>query len=370
MYTNCYMKTIKLIVLAALVGVASSLTYFAFEALVSSTLDIIWEDIFNTERNRWLVLPLAVVLGIAYYYAQHRLDKSAENKTNQSMAEMPSVSIRNYLILLIVGFFSLVAGASLGPEAVLIPACLMIGALAADKFSKGKESAQLLLAAGFIGLMTSFFHSWFIGLLSVFLARKELNMKPSNMLWAVGVASSFAAYFTLNAVEGDGYLEAPVFYSRFGFYDVLLIPLLFAGGYALTYGLTFALKYTDVIIKAFASAVWWKHALLASVVLAGLYLIGGSFVEFTGNDSIKPLLHEASDISLLGLIWILIIKIVAIAWSKSSGYRGGLVFPMIFAASVVVALAQNFASSINAAFALLIVVAGVIYANSKNKVLF
>lgn len=364
------MRNIKILLLSVFVGLASALTYFIFEALVAGGIELIWEDVFNTDKHRLLVLPLAVLLGLIYFYAQHRLDKSSENKANESMTVMPKASVKNYLIVLIVGFFSLVAGASLGPEAVLIPACLMIGALTADKFTKGKESTQLLLAAGFIGLMASFFHSWFIGILSVFLARKELGVKPSNMLWATGIASSFAAYFMLNAVEGDGYLEAPVFYSRFGFYDVLLIPLLFAGGYALTYGLTFALKYTDVIIKAFASAVWWKHALLASVVLAGLYLIGGSFVEFTGNDSIKPLLHEASDISLLGLIWILIIKIVAIAWSKSSGYRGGLVFPMIFAASVVVALAQNFASSINAAFALLIVVAGVIYANSKNKVLF
>ncbi len=52
-------------------------------------------------------------------------------------ADVPKATISSYVKVLGIGFMSLVAGASPGPEAVLVPACVLIGSiLAADSKAK------------------------------------------------------------------------------------------------------------------------------------------------------------------------------------------------------------------------------------------
>ncbi len=101
-----------------------------------------------------------------------------------------------------------------------------------------------------------------------------------------------------------------------------------------------------------------------------LYLLGGSLVEFTGNKSIVPMLGQAASLGAIGLIWLAIVKTVAISWSKAMGYRGGLVFPTVFIASVLVAIAELQVHELNFIYGLIAVMAGVLAAERRANILF
>ncbi len=125
----------------------------------------------------------------------------------------------------------------------------------------------------------------------------------------------------------------------------------------------------NVTSKPLKRHSWIVHAIVASVGLTCLYLIGGPLVEFTGNKSIVPMFEQASSLGLIGLVWILIVKSIAIAWSKALGYRGGMIFPTIFLASVLVAITQLYVSDLNGIYGIIAVVVGAFIANRKTRIL-
>jgi hypothetical protein len=79
--------------------------------------------------------------------------------------------------------------------------------------------------------------------------------------------------------------------------------------------------------------------------------------------------EQAPSLGLLGLLWIIAIKILAICWSKAIGYRGGMIFPTIFVAAVMVAIVQLYAHDFNFIYGLVAVIAGALVANRRTHVL-
>src|SRR6185312_7764917 len=124
---------LKLFLLTILVGVGVALTYHIFEAIIHNSIDRIWYDWLNTDTHRWVVIPTAIVLTLVYFGVQHFWDRKAEKQESRGLGSMPVPTVINYVKILGIGFLSLVAGASLGPEAVLVPACMVLGAYVGTK---------------------------------------------------------------------------------------------------------------------------------------------------------------------------------------------------------------------------------------------
>ena len=112
-----------------------------------------------------------------------------------------------------------------------------------------------------------------------------------------------------------------------------------------------------------------KVALIASLGLSALYIIGGPLVEFTGNKSIEPLVSQAPTLGVSGVLIVLIVKMFAIAWSKAMGYRGGLIFPMVFIASTLVVIAQLYFVNVDFGVGLIAAMIGILAAERKAKIL-
>jgi len=65
-------------------------------------------------------------------------------------------------------------------------------------------------------------------------------------------------------------------------------------------------------------------------VLGLLYLLGGESVQFSGSEGSVLLVQEHADDGALTLVGLVAVKLLATGWSVTSGYRGGLVFPVVF----------------------------------------
>lgn len=363
-------RSLRMLLLVAVAGACVAVTYFYFEYVVSHSISYVWEDVFNTDTYRLLLVPLCLVLTLIYFGAQHLLDPKAEKQEAHGLGDAPPPTVANFVKVLGVGFLSLLAGASLGPEAILVPACVLLGSfIGVNLLDKGKPTAKLFGMAGFIALMTAFFNSFFVGLLSLLLIKKQFKTAITPRLIIVAAVTSGSAALTLRALDNSAFVQLPHYSWTLDIKDLLMLVVLALAGYGSTYILAGLHKAGQIIIGRAAKKEWWVHALIAGSGLSLLYLLGGSLVQFTGNDSVIPMFRQASDLGFLGLVWLFIIKIGAIGWSKASGYRGGLIFPTIFVASLLVAMGRFVVDDLNLIYGLIVVLAGALAADSKVKVL-
>jgi H+/Cl- antiporter ClcA len=363
------MKKVQLLLAIIIVGIGCALTYHVLENAVQSGIDLIWYDWFNTDNHRLLVIPLTTILTILYFGLQHVLDKKSEDIQEYGLGKMPVPTIGNYLKILLLGFFSLIAGASLGPEAILIPACMVLGAYVGVKIKGDKATTKLLIAAAMTALFTAFFHSLFVGVLSVVLVVKQAKTKLSPLLISVALVASAASYQTLLLVDGKSYVALPEYSWSINVVTVLVSLCLILAGYLSIYFLHYMNILTLRIHASVSKKGWIANAIIGSLILSILYLLGGPLIEFTGNHSIIPLFDKAGALGLFGLLGILVTKIVAMAWSKGIGYRGGMIFPTIFLAAVMVAIAQLYVNEFNIIYGLIAVLAGGFVANHKTHIL-
>src|SRR5680860_1167223 len=114
------MKKLTLLLSVAVIAIGVAITYHYFEASVSYSITYIWETLFNTDNRRLTVIPLGVFLGLVYFAVQHYLDPKSEQSDSEGLGNTPKPTVANFVKILLIGFLSLIAGASLGPEAILV----------------------------------------------------------------------------------------------------------------------------------------------------------------------------------------------------------------------------------------------------------
>lgn len=364
------MKKLLVVFSILIVSTLVALTYFYFEAAVRHSIHYIWDDWFNTGANRLLVVPLSIVLGFLFFGAQHYLDPKSENHESHGLGSAPKPTVVNFIKVLLIGFFSLVAGASLGPEAILVPASLLIGSIVGVKlFKKDKQLAGMLSMVGFIALFAAFFDSFIAGILGLVLVTKEVKVKVTPPLAVVAVIASLTTVYVLSFLESSPFVNTPPHVWKFSIQSLLACIGLVAAGYGATYLLGNAHSGFARVRKAIHKRTWWQRSIVAALGLSVLYLLGGSLIEFTGNESIVPMIEQSASLGLSGLIVVVLMKILAISWSKAMGYRGGLVFPSVFVASTLVVIAHTWAPELSFIVRLIAVLVGRFTAGRKVKIL-
>lgn len=365
------MAKVRIALLTVLVSIGVALTYYYFEYVVRHSINYVWYSVLNTNSNRILVVPACIVLAFVFFAAQHYIDPRSEEHEEKGLGSSPKATLKNFFIVIILGFFSLIAGASLGPEAILVPASMIIGGYIGLKFTRKKDNLSKTLGViAFVALFTAFFNSAIFGILGLLLITKQEKIKLKIDLIILALLSCLFTLFTLSIVNSSPYVKLPKHSWHISFITILAVVILAVAGYLLGYALKYLNKLFNMASGLMKREDWWVKALVASVVLSALYLLGGHLVEFTGNESIVPMLNESASLGFVGLAWIAVIKVIAIGWSKFSGYRGGLIFPSIFVASVFVAIVQSVVKDVSFIYGIIAVVAGLIIANQKLKVLF
>jgi H+/Cl- antiporter ClcA len=361
------MQRVKLLLTTALVGAITALVYYLFERLVDIGIDKIWIGIFNTNNSRLSALLLTISFGLVYFSFQHVLDPKSENKKEEALGIVPKITVKNLGIILFLGFLSLFAGASLGPEAILIPASLLVGGIVGKKIYKSdKKNAKLFGAAGLVALFTAFFNSIAIGILSIYILLKKVKIKFSFSLLMIAIVASVSCMGVLKILESDAYLKLPHHDWHISWQMFFVFILLFVCGYFLVYAMSNLDKLILSLKSIIASKSWLIKAIVAAVVLGILYYIGGPLVEFTGNKSIKPMFEQSKDLGLASLLFIAFVKILSIAWCKAMGYRGGLIFATAFVAATFIAII-NLYTNTNLLVGLIVVFVGILFADRKYK---
>lgn len=357
----------KLLVAILLVSIGVAFTYTIFEQGVSISLDMLWSDLFHTNTYRLRIIPLVFVFTLVFFWLQHIFDRRSHEA--QGHGDMPEPTVANFGKILLMGYFSLLAGASLGPEAILVPASMILGAYVGRSLFARKQETSFLAGMGIVALFTAFFHSYIIGILAIFLVAKQAKTKPNLGLLLFGTVTAGVTYVVLGIIDAKEAISLPPYSWLINLETILWSALLVVAGYLVIRFLASLNTVFGRVYTRLQKSSWWLHAIVAASVLCVLYLVGGPLVQFTGNHSIVPLFEQSAALGVLGIIWIIVIKVAAMAWSKAIGYHGGMIFPTIFLAAALVAILQLYVPSFNAIYGLIAVLIGAFIANSKTGVL-
>ncbi|HEY6887578.1 MAG TPA: chloride channel protein [Solirubrobacter sp.] len=302
---------------AVAVGVANAVVFVAFEWVVNDGTDWVWNDLADSDAERWRVVPLAIagsiVLSIVMRLTGQRRIVPA---STDPLAGGPAASVP---VVLLIGAVSLLAGASLGPEASLVAAATGMGAWFA--------SEKRLVLASLGALLVAFLGSLVAMAIPLVLLYRRAGRLPFALVVPIVVAG-LTAYGTLRLFGSDGFGKVPAS-TDLRVRDFVLAFVL--GGFGVLAAA--ALKAGQARLTGVGAAIdarlhWTVSAAVFGAVLGLLYLVGGQTVEFSGSAGSSLVAKEhLGTFALLGLV---VVKLAATAWSLATGDRGGLVFPSIY----------------------------------------
>ena len=257
--------------------------------------------------------------------------------TGLELDESAPATFRTVLVILVIGLTGLLAGASLGPEMPLFAGSAALGLWAAARTRT--ETTKLLALSSVSALLVAFFASLVPVLIPAALIFRQQRENFVRAMVPVLLAS-LTAFATLNLLREDH-----------GFGTVPSGGSVDARDYLIAFGLGIASVLIAAVLKELVKLLgrltleldrrwpWLAGALLFGAVIGILYFVGGETVQFSGNEGTILLLQRADDYTTLAVVGIIGVKLLVTAWSLTTGYRGGLIFPSVFtgvAASVVI----------------------------------
>jgi H+/Cl- antiporter ClcA len=335
---------VRLLVLAALIGVPVSAAAYGFRELVTWLQDQLFKELPDAlgfaSPPAWWPLPLLVISGFLTALAITRLPGTGGHPPSEGFkasGALPPVELPGVILAALA---TLSFGAVLGPEAPLILLGSGLGALAVRLAARDSPSqaTAMIAAAGSFAAISSLLGSPLVGafllLEAAGLGGPMLGVVLVPVLLAAGVG-------TLIFVGLDDFTGLGTFSLTISGLPEFGAPTLAMFGWAIAIGLAAAAigRAIHLLAVALRARVEPRMVLLMPVVGAGVALLAIGFAEatdheaslvlFSGQDALGPLVNGAADFTVGALVLLTLCKSLAYALSLSS-FRGGPVFPAVF----------------------------------------
>jgi H+/Cl- antiporter ClcA len=333
---------LRLIGLVTLLGIVSSLITFGFIVLVNRLTALIWEDVslamgIDARLFTFLVCALGGLLVglLVKRFGDHNAIFA------DLMLEFGKTGRFNYHHapgIVITAFVSLAAGASLGPEAPLADACGGIGTWASDRLKLDEQETRTLGYGGLSGMLAAFITNPFGGaLLSLESSQGGMTGKtvyfwglfPSLLASAV----STVVFVMLSGTFFDTLYRFPIYTPRLR--DMFLAVPLSLIGAAVGLMFMFSLRRLQQLFQLLKERVVLR-GLLGGL---GMGIIGAllPLTLFSGEEETTELMTHAVELGVVMLIVLAVAKLFATSLLLATGWKGGYIFPILFAS---VALGQ------------------------------
>ena len=327
-------KLLYSLVTASLIGALIASTYFIFHNLVTELQQFIWFDIAKTDENKLMTIPVAIagalILATTLQLFRSRGHQEIGHAIGDYAAHGNQLSVKWLLQAFAIGLVSLVAGASLGPEAILLPISYGIGYLLAKAFRLDKPEQFGMI--GVIALLAAFFNAYAAALLPLaFIAyKKTKDIKKMIIALLMGFVATFASIGALHLLhEREGY----IYLDPIG--TISVTPYLFIVAIIISAVATCIPLLLDIIVvpmQKFYKIIdknWVSSAVIAGLGIGIIYMLIGPIGFFSGQTGLGQLLKENSEYTSLQLMGLAAGKLLVTAWSIATIYRGGTIFPQL-----------------------------------------
>lgn len=290
--TNKPHLSLRIIVLSVLLFFAAALAMVAFLGLQTVVTDLIWQEPAYTPL---FIMLLTIIGGLAvglclHYFGNH---VTILQKTMIEFEKSGRVEPKYLPGGLLAIFLSLIFGASLGPEMAAVDMGGSMGTWSGERRGSEKERVRRLSIIGIAGALVGF---------GIFL---DITAATSDTLYIVPVYQQF-----------------------------ILADLLYAAILGLVGGLAgIAMVYCYRLFSYLMEPLAEKHlirGLLGGIGL-GLAGIAAPLVLFSGQYQFQTVLVEGTALGAATLLFLVVVKILASTWCMATVFKGGPIFPLIFA---------------------------------------
>ena len=358
---------IKLLALVVVLGLLSALITFAFVALVHQGTALVWErtaEALGIDPRLFTVLVCALgglfVGLLVKRFGDHNgifADLMLEfGKTGR-------FEYRHAPGIVLTAFVSLIAGASLGPEAPLADACGGMGTLMSDRLKLDEQETRTMGFSGVSGMLAAFITEPVGGALLGLESAQGSPGGKQTYFWVLfpSLLASAVATVVFVLLSGSFFqtlYQFPTYFPQLR--DLFFaIPLGFVGG---TVGLLFmlSLRRLQKLFQPMKGHVVYR-GLIGGL---GMGIIGAllPLTMFSGEDQTVELISSAAEIGVAMLIVLGIAKLFATSLLLSTGWKGGYIFPIMFASAALGLAATLLFPDIQVAVAVAATMAGALVA--------
>jgi H+/Cl- antiporter ClcA len=336
---------VRLLGLVILVGLISALVTFTFMFLVSRGTALVWEQatLALGLDPRFFTLLVCTLGGLLVgllvkvfgdhnaIFAELMLEFGRTGRFNY----------RNAPGIVVTAFVSLVSGASLGPEAPLADACGGIGTLISVRLKMDEEETRAMGFSGVSAMLASFITSPFSGALLGLESAQGSPGGRKTYFWVLFPSLLSSAVATTVFVLLSGTFFGGLY--QFPDYTPRLIDLVYAAPLGLIGGIV-GLLFMVFLRRLQRLFQPMKTRVVLRGVLGGLGMgIIGALLPltlFSGENETLDLITHAAEIGVLMLVVLGAAKLLATTLVLATGWKGGYIFPIMFA-SVALGLAVN-----------------------------
>jgi H+/Cl- antiporter ClcA len=327
---------IRLMALVALMGLVSAVVTFVFMALVNGSIRLIWEQAaLTTGVDPRLFTFLVCTLGgllVGLLVSDFGDHNAIFAELMREFGRTGRFDYRHAPGIVVTAFVSLISGAALGPEAPLADACGGIGTWVSDKLKMDEKETRTMGYGGLSGMLAAFITNPFGGAL-LSLESAQGGMTGGQVyFWGLFpslLASSVAtvAFVALTGVFFDTLYTFPAYIPHM--VDLLwAVPFSLIGGAT---GLFFMLVFRG--LRQLMQPLKGHLVLRGLIGGLGMGIIGAllPLTLFSGEAETSELILHATEIGLLALIVLALCKLLATSLLLATGWKGGYIFPIMFA---------------------------------------
>jgi len=337
---------LRLMILVALMGIVSAVVTFVFMVFVHQGTQVIWEQTaqalgLDPALFTMLVCTLGgLVVGLLVKYFGDHSGIFAE--VMREFGKTGRFDYRNAPGIVITAFVSLISGASLGPEAPLADACGGIGTMISDRLKLDEQETRTMGFSGVSGMLAAFITQPLGGaVLGMESAQGGSGDNRKDYFWVLFPSLLASAVSTVVFVLLSGAFFETLY--QFPDYAPRLVDLLFAVPLGLLGGVIGVLFMLSLkrLQQLFLPM---KKSLVLRGLLGGLGMgIIGALLPltlFSGEAETAELIEGAAELGVVMLIVLGLVKLFATSLLLATGWKGGYIFPIMFA-SVALGMAMD-----------------------------
>lgn len=336
---------LRLMALVALLGIVSAGITFLFLVVVNTGSNLLWEQALPAiGLDPRLFTFLVCVLGgllvglLVKLFGDHN---AIFSELVQEFGRTGRFDYRHAPGIVLTSLVSLAFGGSLGPEAPLADACGGLGTWASDRLKLDDKETRTMGYGGLSAMLAAFITNPFAGALLGLEASQGAMTGGQAYVWGLfpTLLASAVATVVFVALAG-GFVET--LYS-FPDYSPRLIDLLWAVPFSLVGGLAgvlFTLLFRG--LRQLMQPLRGRLVLRGLIGGLGMGIIGAllPLTLFSGEAETADLIRQATTLGFGMLILLAVGKLLATSLLLATGWKGGYIFPIMFAA-IALGMAGN-----------------------------
>jgi H+/Cl- antiporter ClcA len=336
---------IKLLALVILLGLISALVTFTFIALVHQGTRLVWEQtalVVGIDPRLFTIAVCALgglLVGLLVkLFGDHN---AIFSELMQEFGRTGRFNYRHAPGIVITAFVSLISGASLGPEAPLADACGGIGTWISDRLKLDDQETRTMGYSGVSGMLAAFVTNPLGGALLGLESARGGASGMQTYFWVLFPSLLASAVSTVLFVWLSGTFFETLY--KFPAYTPRLRDLFYAAPLGVLGGIAgllfmFSLRRLQALFQAMQERV----VLRGLIGGLGMGIIGAllPLTLFSGEAETTDLIFHAAEIGVVMLIVLGLAKLLATALVLATGWKGGYIFPIMFA-SVALGLAVD-----------------------------